>query len=186
MRLPIERIGGKIRSLRKKQAQTLEDLSRSTGLSKGLLSQVERGISQPSLETLWKITKALDTSIVHFFEDVGHSEVQVVRKEERSQIMFSDSTGTCFVLGQTDHTRLRMLEVILAPGETMRDHFPGREGEQCLVVKEGELLIQIGEEEFNLQAGDSIFFDSTLAHGARNNTNETVSYVWSVSPTKVF
>ena len=95
MKLPIERIGGKIRSLRKKQAQTLEDLSRSTGLSKGLLSQVERGISQPSLETLWKITKALDTSIVYFFEDVTHSQVQVVRRGERSKIVFSDFDWQC-------------------------------------------------------------------------------------------
>ena len=66
------------------------------------------------------------------------------------------------------------------------NHFPGREGEQCLVVTKGELFIVVGEDEINLQAGDSIFFDSTLAHSASNNTNEIVSYVWSVTPSKVF
>lgn len=184
MKLPIERIGGKIRSLRKKQAQTLEDLSQSTGLSKGLLSQVERGISQPSLETLWKITKALDTSIVHFFEDVAHTQIHVVRKEERNQILFPGTTGTCYVLGHTDNTRLRMLEVVLNPGETMKDHFLDREGEQCLVVTRGELSFRIGEEEFVLQEGDSLFFDSTLAHSAINKTDRPVTYIWSVTPSK--
>lgn len=184
MKLPIERIGGKIRSLRKKQAQTLEDLSQSTGLSKGLLSQVERGISQPSLETLWKITKALDTSIVHFFEDVSHSQVHVVKRDERSKIVFPSISGTCYVLGHTDHTRLRMLEIILQPGETMRDEFPGREGEQCLVVTMGELFFQVGEDEYTLQAGDSVFFDSSLSHCSMNKTEEPASYIWSVTPTK--
>ncbi|RXT14994.1 helix-turn-helix domain-containing protein [Ammoniphilus sp. CFH 90114] len=184
MKLPIERIGGKIRSLRKKQAQTLEDLSQSTGLSKGLLSQVERGISQPSLETLWKITKALDTSIVHFFEDVAHTQVHLVRKEDRSQILFPGTTGTCYVLGHTDNSRLRMLEIVLKPGEKMKDQFLNREGEQCLVVTRGELTLSVGEEEYDLHEGDSLFFDSTLAHTASNDGNDTVTYIWSVTPSK--
>jgi transcriptional regulator with XRE-family HTH domain len=184
MKLPIERIGGKIRSLRKKQAQTLEDLSQSTGLSKGLLSQVERGISQPSLETLWKITRALDTSIVHFFEDVAHTQVHVVRKEEKNQIIFPGSTGTCYVLGHTDSSRLRMLEIVLQPGETMRDQFLDREGEQCLVVSRGEIAIAVGEEEFILSEGDSLIFDSTLSHEAINQGSVPAAYIWSVNPSK--
>ncbi|RKD24088.1 hypothetical protein BEP19_06680 [Ammoniphilus oxalaticus] len=186
MKPPIERIGGRIRALRKKQALTLEDLSQSTGLSKGLLSQVERGISQPSLETLWKITRALDTSIVHLFEEESHTHVYVTRREERDKVTFADSTGACYVLGYNDYTRLRMLEIILKPGETMRDPFTGGEGEQGLVVTKGNLTAQIGTEEFELREGDSAFFNNNLAHSVMNNTDETVTYLWSITPFKAY
>ncbi|WP_238933383.1 helix-turn-helix domain-containing protein [Brevibacillus choshinensis] len=98
MRLPIETIGHKIRMIRKERGFTLEIMASKTGLSKGLLSQVERGISQPSLDSLWKITKALESPIIHFFEDIDQKQVHVTRLQKRRQLVFPESTGTYSLL----------------------------------------------------------------------------------------
>lgn len=98
MRLPIETIGHKIRMIRKERGFTLEIMASKTGLSKGLLSQVERGISQPSLDSLWKITKALESPIIHFFEDIDQKQVHVTRVQKRRQLVFPESTGTYSLL----------------------------------------------------------------------------------------
>ncbi|HJV44832.1 MAG TPA: XRE family transcriptional regulator [Bacillota bacterium] len=179
MNLPIERIGGKIRALRKKQAQTLEDLSQSTGLSKGLLSQVERGISQPSLETLWKITKALDTSIVHFFEDVSVNQVNIVRKEHRRQIVYPGTTAGFELLGQSNNSRLKMLELCIQSEESIDLQIVHSEGEESIIVLEGELSLKVGEEQYLLKEGDSIFFDSHLSPKLINEGQQAVRCVFT-------
>jgi transcriptional regulator with XRE-family HTH domain len=174
MSLPIERIGGKIRALRKRRAQTLEDLSRITGLSKGLLSQVERGISQPSLETLWKITKALETSIVHFFEEVSVNQVNIVRKENRRQIVYPGTKATFHLVGQSNNSRLKILDISLEAEEGTELQIVRGEGEESLVVLEGELSLEVGEEHFLLAEGDSIFFEGHLTPKLHNNSKQTV------------
>jgi len=176
MELPLERIGGKIRAVRKRQGQTLEDLSHSTGLSKGLLSQVERGVSQPSLETLWKITMALDTPIVHFFDDLTDQRVRITREDERKKIILPGILGSCEWLGQSSNARLKAMEILLHPGEKVAHTDLPIEGEVCILVKYGQLDVGICEEFYSVSAGDSLFFDSQSPFQFTNETNDKASF----------
>lgn len=172
MRLPIEMIGSKIRSIRKEKGFTLENMATKTGLSKGLLSQVERGISQPSLDSLWKITKALESSMVHFFEEIDQKHVHLIRKHKRRQLIFPESTGSVSLLSASGNTKLAMLEVRLQPGETVRDSFVQTEGEECLTVIQGSVLVRVGEEEYLLEKGDSMCLASAQYHSVENEGDE--------------
>ncbi len=178
MRLPIELIGNKIRAIRKEKGLTLEMMAAKTGLSKGLLSQVERGVSQPSLESLWRITRALESSIVCFFEEIEQHRVHVVRKDKRRRIQFPDSSGTYSLLS-AGGGRLGMLEVRLRPGEAVRDRFIQQEGEECLVVTGGEVEVLVGDEELRLQTGDSLLFDGSQPRVVTNTGKEEAVIVWS-------
>ena len=182
MRLPIETIGHKIRMIRKERGFTLEIMASKTGLSKGLLSQVERGISQPSLDSLWKITKALESPIIHFFEDIDQKQVHVTRKQKRRQLVFPESTGTYSLLSMGGSAKLGMLEVRLQPGEMVIDKFVQSEGEECFTVITGSVTARFNDEEHLLEAGDSISFDSTKNHVIENAGDEEAVLIWSVTP----
>ncbi|WP_232698372.1 helix-turn-helix domain-containing protein [Brevibacillus daliensis] len=181
MTLPIELIGNKIRAVRKEKGFTLEVMATKTGLSKGLLSQVERGISQPSLESLWRITKALEAPIIHFFEDVEQSHIHIVRKEKRRQMIFPDSSGTYSLLSGGGASRLAVMEVRLKPGDQAKDVFVSQDGEECLVVIEGELVIRLTDDEHHLEAGDSIYFDKAQLHTVSNVGEVDCLAIWTVS-----
>jgi transcriptional regulator with XRE-family HTH domain len=182
MRLPIESIGNKIRMIRKERGFTLETMASKTGLSKGLLSQVERGISQPSLDSLWKITKALESSIIHFFEDIDQKHVHVTRKEKRRQMVFPESSGTYSLLSTGGNAKLGMLEVRLQPGQMVVDKFVQSEGEECFVVTKGNVTVRLNDEEHVLGAGDSISFDSAKTHTIENTGEEEAVLIWAVTP----
>lgn len=182
MRLPIEMIGNKIRTIRKERGFTLETMANKTGLSKGLLSQVERGISQPSLDSLWRITRALDSSIVHFFEDVHQKHVHVIRKDKRRQLVFPESRGTFSLLSGGTSGKLGMMEVRLNPGDTVQDRFLKQDGEECIVVIRGEIIVRIGEDDYRLETGDSIYFDSSQSHIVQNTGDAEALLIWAFTP----
>ncbi|GAA4715476.1 helix-turn-helix domain-containing protein [Brevibacillus fulvus] len=182
MRLPIESIGNKIRTIRKEKGFTLEIMASKTGLSKGLLSQVERGISQPSLDSLWKITKALEASMIHFFEDVDQKHVHVTRKDKRRQVLFPESKGVFSILSAGGNMKLGLIEVRLQPGDTVMESLVAQEGEECLTVIQGTISVNFSDEEYLLTAGDSIHFDSAKSHTIRNCGEEEALLIWAVSP----
>ena len=62
-------LGAKIRELRKKQNISIDQLSEKTGLSKGLISQIERDITGPSVTSLWKICQAMNVTMNYFFDE---------------------------------------------------------------------------------------------------------------------
>lgn len=182
MRLPIEMIGNKIRMIRKERGYTLETMANKTGLSKGLLSQVERGISQPSLDSLWRITRALDSSIVHFFEDVNQKHVYVTRKEKRKQVVFPESTGVYSLLSAGAGGKLGLMEVKLRPGEVIFDQFIQQDGEECIVVTKGSVLVRVGDEVHELQNGDSLYFASAQPHVVENGGDDEAILIWALTP----
>jgi quercetin dioxygenase-like cupin family protein len=182
MRLPIEMIGSKIRTIRKEKGFTLENMATKTGLSKGLLSQVERGISQPSLDSLWKITKALESSMVHFFEEIDQKHVHLIRKHKRRQLLLPETNGSVTLLSASGNAKLAMLEVRLQPGEVVKDSFVQREGEECLTVTQGSIQVRLGEEEYLLETGDSMYLASAQSHIVENAGDEEAVIIWSITP----
>ena len=90
------RIGRKIRELRKKSGLILQDLSDRTGLSKPLLSQIEKEVVSPPIATLLKISKAFNVNIGFFFQDNCPEEKVVLVKRDESKVMDSRYFGRGF------------------------------------------------------------------------------------------
>jgi transcriptional regulator with XRE-family HTH domain len=167
-------IGQKIRELRKGKALTLQDLSRLTGLSKPLLSQIENQIVIPPIATLLKISRALEKDIAFFFQDPNNDrKVAVVRVFERERL---DTKK----LGRTDggysyeslaYKKARKnMEPFLIEFErknTKNMSFYRHEGEEFIFVLEGSLEFQTRDEVHRLQAGDSLYFESDVPHAYR-------------------
>ncbi len=174
-------LGDKIRSLRLKQKISIEQLSSLTGLSKGLISQIERDITGPSVASLWKISKALNVTMNYFFDEYDDFN-RVVRKDERKKIMMKDGDRVYELLCPNLKNQIEMLWIEIEPNESNSEELISHEGEECGVVIKGTLRVLSGDKIYDLEQGDSIYLDSTIPHRYINMGDVKSVSVWAMVP----
>lgn len=174
------KLGEKIRKLRKDQKISIEHLVQMSGLSTGLISQMERDITVPSVVSLWEVAKALNVHINYFFDEYENNE-PVIRKQDRKKIIIPNSNITYELLSPKDK-KMEFLMVKIEAGMCSSDDQICHEGEECGYMMQGRMKIKWGSKEFILEEGDSIYFDSTVPHRFVNIGNITAISVWSMTP----
>jgi transcriptional regulator with XRE-family HTH domain len=175
-------VGVRIRELRTVQGMTLTELARSTGLSVGLISQVERGLTDPSLETLRRIARTLDVPLFRLFREPDpEPEVAVVRRERRMQVS-SPHGGVDYQRLSPGFGRLELLEGTLDPGAVSAAQPWSHPSEECVTVQRGRLVVEVGAQRYELERGDSCYFDSRAPHRYVNPTQEPVVFLVAVTP----
>jgi transcriptional regulator with XRE-family HTH domain len=181
-------IGKKIRDLRKKAGLVLQDLSDRTGLSKPLLSQIEKGVVSPPIATLLKISKALNVNIGFFFQDNTLEEkVVLVRKDESKVIdsrFFGREESGYYYEALAYKKSKKYMEPFLVEFKRKRvdqlSYF-SHDGEEFIYLLEGTLEFRTEDQQYILQPGDSLYFESSAPHayramGRRNARALTVVY----------
>ena len=91
-------ISKNISEYRKRKEITIKELASLTGVTPSLLSQIEKGSANPSINTLKQISSALDVPLFNFFISDVPTESLVVRKENRKKIMFSEDDSFAYEL----------------------------------------------------------------------------------------
>ena len=166
-------IGEKVHALRLRKKMGLVELGRHTGLSAAMLSKVERGKLFPTLPTLFRIALVFNVGLEYFFSDERKRHVvAIVRKAERQRFPERpDERDISFYFESLDFRAVeRKLNAYYAefqpllPGKARPHQHPGVE---FLSVLQGTLELRIGTAEYTLEAGDSIYFDSTPPHSYR-------------------
>lgn len=174
-------LGSRIRDLRRERGLTLRDLSSSTGLSTGLLSQVERGVTDPSLAALRRIARALEVPIFGLFQGEDAGEVAVVRRSRR-MLVRSPGGGTTYARVSPGSGRLELLEGRLDPGAASSDDPWSHPSEECVVVLSGEVVVEVNGGRHELGPGDSCYFDSRLPHRYINEGAAAATFLLAVTP----
>lgn len=155
-------LGLRIRDLRTQLGLTLSELAVQTGVTASALSQFENGHSEPSLTTLWKLSRTLGAPIL----ELPSSEdpvVEVGRIRDGRQLL--DFGTYCYeILTQAPSRRLDFFLLTIEPGDRpIRDPL-SHPGEDCGYVLSGQVDVAIGETTYILNKGDCIWFVSTQAH----------------------
>jgi transcriptional regulator with XRE-family HTH domain len=179
-------MGQEMRNRRKAANLTLEDLANAAGVSRSLVSQVERGVAAPSLVTLRRLAGALGVPIAALFGgtdgDDGLTPRLVVRKGERKKLQLPDS-GLVYELLTADLNRkMEMLWGNVPPHATSPSEPSRHNGEEFVLVIDGSLVIVYEDEEHVLEPGDSIYFDCTRPHRLENRTDEHCQIVIAITP----
>ncbi|HTN55738.1 MAG TPA: helix-turn-helix transcriptional regulator, partial [Microbacterium sp.] len=86
MSVILETIGSRVREMRKAKGLTLADLARATSLSTAIVSQIERGLANPSFSTLVQLAHGLNVPVGRLFPDEEESRSPVVRKNARRDL----------------------------------------------------------------------------------------------------
>jgi len=180
-------IGPKIRMLRRSLSLSLQTLSDQTGISIGLLSQIERGISAPSLKNLVALSAALGIRTGWFFEDgqVGEDGESglVVRREFRRRITMASGTNMSKeLLSPRRDGALQMFILTLEPGGTTGEEPYAHPAEVGGYVVSGRLDLWLNGRSFVLRSGDSFTIPpNCLRRYANADPREPVELVWSIA-----
>lgn len=169
-------LGKKIRNRRRAIDMTLQQVSERVGLSIGFLSQIERGMSTPSLSSLCNIAEALGTSI-DTFVPASRQSGAVSRQGQRETFSIGDARRTYELLGSRfPGARLHPSLVRRPPGHM--SEFMRNEGEDFVYVLEGSILLEVDGERHILNRGDSVHFQSHLPHRSATLGDETTLELW--------
>ena len=171
----IQRLGAKIRLLRKERGLTLKVLAQLSGLSHPFLSQVERGLARPSMSSLHQISEALGTNASWLLAGSENTrEATVVRASDTAAVPASE-------LGEMDGVRrvvapeaspFQVVEFSGAP-ESFREYWV-HDGFETIYVISGVVDVDLDGEIFRLEPSDSISYDTRQPHRLRAATDERV------------
>jgi transcriptional regulator with XRE-family HTH domain len=162
----VESLGEALARRRRELGLSLRELAPRSGLSPSFLSQVERGLADPSVSSLRKIAEALDLRVFQLLgEDApgGSAQDVVVRKGKRRRVDLLDAGATYELLSPEGAGGLEVTIVTLEPYDSVA---PPRvhAGDEFLLVLDGALLLVYGEEEVELKAGDAATIDGSVPH----------------------
>ncbi len=179
-------MGKTIRSLRRQQGLSLQDLSVASGLSASFLSMVERGLSTLALTSVFNVATALNVDIEELLprtrtRTMPHEKMEVTRNFARNLIPIAIGDREYRFLSA--HIEGRTLEPLLVSVKpTTHAEIPYRhKGEEFAWVIKGELVYIVEGHEHILRPGDSIHVISSVSHALRNDTDETAEAVWVLS-----
>jgi len=176
--------GAMLRKLRRERGLTVESLAAAAGISAGSISQLERGIGNPSFSTLFKLAYNLEVPLGAFLNDPADATGRkVVRKHERRRLELTGEALTYELLTPDVQGDLQVLIAKIPPqfdnaGQPFR-----HPGEECLHVLSGRIEVFIGaDERYELAEGDSITYDSNHPHWYRNPADEWAELIGAVTP----
>src|SRR5215218_7755376 len=180
---PSERFGIHVRGLRRERGLTLEGLAERSGVSRAMISKLERGEKNPTLVVATKVAEGLGVTLSRLAGMEERREVVVVPKEKR-MVMRDPDTGferqllsPNFVGSGVEFIRNEIPE-----GSTSGEFPPHRQGvEEHIVVERGSLRAILGGEEYLLEEGDSIYFEADVPHRFDNVGEGTCSYYLVIS-----
>jgi transcriptional regulator with XRE-family HTH domain len=184
-------IGEKIRDLRKKAGLVLQDISNLTGLSKPLLSQIEKGAVSPPIATLLKISKALNVNISFFFQDGDpHEKVVLVRRDESKGIdsrhFGREESGYYYEALAYKKSRKNMEPFLVEFKRKKAEKlsYYSHDGEEFIYLLEGTLEFRTENQQYVLYPGDSLYFESSIPHAYRALERKNARAITVVYPTR--
>jgi transcriptional regulator with XRE-family HTH domain len=194
-----------LRKERLRRNMTLEQLSQRTGLSKSFLSQIERGLAQPSITSLKKIAHQLGMSEVNFTasEENNHhpwkftadsvagkddgaeyiGDVKIVRATRRKGLTLPGSDVVYELLTPDLNRKIEVMYLRTAKGEhsgeePMSDPF----GEKFGLVLRGVFEVRVRDDIYRLEAGDSIYFPAHFPHSWQGVEGDSIEVIWVLTP----
>lgn len=161
-------IAANLKELRRERNLTLGQLAKISGISKAMLSELEKGDGNPTINTLWKIANGLNVPYTKLMEGV-EKEVTVVKKDELTAQ--TDETmhyrAFCY-FGSTPIRNFELFYVEIDPGTANPSIGHSEKAQEYVYVIQGELVLQTQKTEHILSAGDALVFDASLGHIYKN------------------
>jgi transcriptional regulator with XRE-family HTH domain len=164
-------IGREVRAFRKKLGITVSDLSRATGLSLGMLSKIENGVTSASLTTLQRLSRALGVPVTALFRRFEEKRDAVFVRAGQGLVIERRGTRAGHqyqLLGFSGGNATGLVvEPYMITLTDKSDVFPlfQHSGLEFLYMLEGEVVYRHGDKLYTMLPGDSLFFDADAPHG---------------------
>lgn len=170
-----------LRDLRLRKGLTVRDLAQRIGRSVGFISQIERGLSQPSVEDLQAISDALGVHSMYFLQQSsakGHAWLS--RPPMRRTLSYANGV-TDDVVSPALSSKFIMLETRLEAGAAFEEHRLLDSEEQAGYVLQGTITLTVDGEEMQLQKGDAFQMNSATNYRCANAGKQPARVLWIYS-----
>ena len=169
-----ENLGRRVKKLRGDRGWSLEELAAASGVSRSMLSEIERERANPTLSVTYRIASAFGLTLQDLIETAQPvSQIKVIRATDRAQIFRSDKQHQIRTLSPLNLEKdVEFYEVILRAGGALRSqpHFEGTR--EFLTVEEGTVRVESGEESEILAKGDSATYRADVGHHIINTGSQ--------------
>lgn len=160
-------VGERIKAIRAAQGLTVGALAERTGLSKGLISQVENDKTSPSLATLERLAEGLGVPAAYLLFQ-PEERMQVVRAPDRAEYRFGPDQLKVAVLSGRTARHLKAVLVELPAGTATGCDSHAHGGEEFHLVLEGRIEAIQGDQSATLEAGDAFHWKGCIPHRVVN------------------
>ena len=173
-------IGRKIRDLRKQNGLTQQELADRAELTKGFISQLERGQVSPSVVTLFDLIECLGTTPADFFP--GRDQEPIVFAEKDSSEKIDDEGNiTRWLVPSAQSNQMEPLWVQIQPHSTLPLDEP-HNGEEFGYVLSGRIFLYRDDQRFEVKAGESFYYEADRSHRIENPGNRPARLLWVSTP----
>ena len=172
-------LGARIRARRKVLGKTMQQVADEAGLTIGFISQIERGLSTPSLSSLYNVAKALEASVAMFVVQPPARQHSVVTHAGKRPLFEAGSGNTRFyefLERGFPEAKLNACLTHVLPGHA--SEMMSHEGEDFIYLVAGHMLYEVDGVSYELSAGDTLHFDSHKPHRRTNIGAETAIELW--------
>lgn len=175
-----EHIGNKIKELRNRNGLTQQELADRTELTKGFISQLERGQVSPSIVTLLDLIECLGTTASEFFKET--EEERVVFSEEGFFEKVDDAGNSIqWIVPTAQKYHMEPLLVVIQPHQTLEEDKP-HDGEEFGYLMSGRIKLHLGDAVYTVKAGESFFYPAKRKHRIENPGSRPAKFIWVSTP----
>lgn len=169
--------------MREKTGRNQGDIANLAGISISMLSQIERGVVSPSIDTLLGVCAALDLDASELFKRLSPRDpVRILHPGKRLSTKTGGIGYEQLAISTEGTYPVEIFRMEVAPGAVAGMSNNGHEGVELGYVLSGEAVLIIDKQEHVVVAGDSISFSSRLPHRLENRSSTVFNAVWSAQP----
>ncbi len=175
-----------VKTARHDDGLRLDDLAERAGVSKSTLSAIERGEGNPSIETLWRISKALNIQLSGLLATMPPARVRAVPKESGPRVHARSGMEAWLIAEEAGPRRSELFDIELPPGAEQQAEAHPQGATEVVVCTTGSVTVGPVGEEVELKAGDSAWFvaDGPHRYAAGKNGARLVNLILTPGGTR--
>jgi transcriptional regulator with XRE-family HTH domain len=165
----LAQLPARLKEARRTQGLSLEAVAKLSGVSRSMVSQIERGESSPTISTLWNLTRALQVDFAGLLE--AGSQAAAI------EVLRADAVPTIDNLGKRCRIRIlsppqeagrhELYDLVLGANGALESQPHRRGAREQLTVVQGQIEIASGAGTERLGAGDTARYAADVAHAIR-------------------
>lgn len=178
-------VGGKIQAYRKALNMTLKELANSINITSSMLSQIERGLANPSISTLRLIAHALNVPMFQFFVEETKSEDIIITQDKRIKINPSNENNegvTYELLTPNLKGNIEYCIMTLEPGAKSSEFPKSHVGEEVCYMLSGDMILYYDSQTIEVKENTSLCIPPNIIHKWENRTDRTAQMIFAVTP----
>jgi len=162
----LDRLPRKLKEARQRQGLSLEAVAKLSGVSKSMVSQIERGESSPTVATLWNLTRALQVDFAGLLDETPEAPaIEVVTAAQTPTIAGHGKGCRIRILSAPEQAgRHEVYDLSFSNGGRLDSDLHGPGSREHLTVIEGCILVRAGDSEQRLSAGDTARYAADVRH----------------------